>query len=64
MIELTQKQWQAIACQVNPMMIEPESKTEYVVLRKDIYDRVRHIVDHDTAPAALLDTIAGKVGIE
>jgi hypothetical protein len=45
-------------------MIEPESRTEYVVLRKDIYDKVRHIVDHDTAPAALLDAIAGNVGIE
>jgi hypothetical protein len=64
MIELTPEQWQTIAQQENPTVIEPESKTAYVVLRKDIYDRLRMIVDHETAPAAMLDAIAAKVGIE
>ncbi len=63
MIELTPEQWQAIAQEENPTVIEPESKTAYVVLRKDVYDQLRNLVDHDTAPASLLDAIAGKVGI-
>ena len=64
MIELTPEQWQAIAQEEYPTVIEPESKTEYVVLRKDVFDKVRVIVDNDTAPGSLLDAIAGKVGIE
>ena len=32
MIELTQEQWQAIALEENPTVIEPASKTAYVVV--------------------------------
>jgi hypothetical protein len=64
MIELTPEQWQAIVQEENPTVIEPESRTAYVVLRKDVYDRLRLIVDNETAPAALLDAIAAKVPIE
>jgi hypothetical protein len=64
MIELTPEQWQAIAGAENPTIVEPKSKTAYVVLRKDVYDALRTIVDDDTAPAALLDAITAKVGIE
>jgi hypothetical protein len=63
MIELTPEQWQAISQEENPV-IEPESRTAYVVLRKDVYDKLRLIVDNETAPAALLDAIAAKVSIE
>ena len=63
MIELTQEQWHAIAQEENPTVIEPQSNTAYVVLRKDIYDKLRILVDHETAPAALLDAIAAKVGL-
>ena len=41
MIELTQEQWQAIAQEENPTAIEPESKTAYVVVPKDEYDKLR-----------------------
>lgn len=64
MIELTREQWHAIAQEENPTVIEPESRTEYVVLRKDTFDKLRSIVDADTAPAALLHAIAERVGIE
>jgi hypothetical protein len=64
MIELTQEQWQAIAGVENPTIIEPKSKAVYVVLRKDIFDALRSIVDHDTAPASILDAITSNVGIE
>jgi hypothetical protein len=63
MIELTPEQWQAIALEENPTVIEPESKTAYVVIRKDVFDKLRSIDDHDTAPAALLDAVVAKVGI-
>ena len=41
MIELTQEQWQAIAEQPCPTVIEPESRAAYVVVPKIEYDRLR-----------------------
>ena len=41
MIELTQEQWQSITQESHPMVIDPESKTAYVVVPKDEYDRLR-----------------------
>jgi hypothetical protein len=64
MIELTQEQWHAIAGAENPTIVEPRSKTVYVVLRKDIFDALTSIVDDDTAPDSLLDAITAKVGID
>jgi hypothetical protein len=63
MIELTQEQWQAIAREQNPTLIEPESKTAYVVVRKDLHDKLRTMVDHDTGTASLLDAVVAKAGI-
>ena len=60
MIELTQEQWQAIAREENLTMIEPESKTAYVVVRKDLYDKLRTMVDQETPPDSLLDAVAAK----
>jgi hypothetical protein len=40
-IELTQEQWQAVTREENPLAIEPESKTAYVVIRKDEYEKLR-----------------------
>jgi hypothetical protein len=40
MIELTQEQWQVIAREENPLAIEPESKTAYIVIRKDEYEKL------------------------
>ena len=39
MIELTPEQWQAITQDENPTVIEPATKTAYVVVPKDEYDR-------------------------
>ena len=36
MIELTHEQWQAITHDENPTVIEPESKTAYVVVPRDV----------------------------
>ncbi len=35
MIELTQDQWHSITREATPTLIEPESKTVYVVVRRD-----------------------------
>jgi hypothetical protein len=63
MIELTQEQWQAIAREENPTLVEPGSKTAYVVVRKDLHDKLAAMVDHDTATASLLDAVAANAGI-
>jgi hypothetical protein len=63
MIELTQEQVQGIAHQENPTLIDPSSNTQYVVLRKDRYEKLMAIVDEETAPNSLLDAIAAKVAI-
>ena len=57
MIELTPEQWQAIAQEENPTVIEPESRTEYVVVAKDEYDELR-IVKSSEADAAYVLRIA------
>jgi hypothetical protein len=41
MIELTQEQWQAIAQEENPTVVEPASGAAYVVRPKDEYDKLR-----------------------
>jgi hypothetical protein len=48
MIELTPEQWQAIAQEENPTVIEPASGAAYVVVPKDQYDS-RQIVEADAA---------------
>jgi hypothetical protein len=41
MIELTQEQWRALIEEANPTVVEPESRTAYVVVPKQEYDRLR-----------------------
>lgn len=48
MIELTPEQWQAIAQEENPTVIEPASGTAYVVVPKDWYDS-RQTVEAEAA---------------
>ena len=40
MIELTHEQWQAVIHEPTPTAIDPESKTAYIVVRKDEYDQL------------------------
>jgi hypothetical protein len=53
MIELTHEQWHAITHEENPTVIEPESKTAYVVVPKEDFDRQR-AGDADVARALRL----------
>jgi hypothetical protein len=54
MIELTQEQWQAITHEVNPTVIDPASKTAYVVVRKDEYEKLRSLTDTEADAAYVL----------
>lgn len=42
MIELTEQQIQALAAggDTPPIVVDPNTKTSYVILRKDVYDRL------------------------
>ena len=54
MIELTQEQWRTIAQQEHPTVIEPESKTAYVVLPKAEYEKLRAIETNEADAAYVL----------
>lgn len=54
MIELTPEQWQAIAQEEHPTVIEPESKTAYVVVAKDEYDELRTVKTSEADAAYVL----------
>jgi hypothetical protein len=46
MIELTEQQ-RAELGQPQPVAIDPQTRQEYVLVRRDIYERVRRILDAD-----------------
>jgi hypothetical protein len=54
MIELTQQQWRAIAQEENPTVINPESQTAYVMVRKDEYEKLRTVTDTEADAAYVL----------
>jgi hypothetical protein len=47
MIELTEEQRQELS-QPEPVAIDPVTKETYVLVRRDLYERIRHLFD-DTA---------------
>ena len=67
MIELTQEQRQAIAGMESPVILELETKQSYVLLRKEVFDRIRGLLydDSDWTPAEqsqLLAESGGRAG--
>jgi hypothetical protein len=48
MIELTDEQRRELA-QPEPLVIDPQTKATYVLVRKELYDRIRHLLEDDTA---------------
>ena len=44
MIELTEQQRRELG-QPEPVAIDPETRETYVLVRKSVYDRVRHLFD-------------------
>jgi hypothetical protein len=58
MIELTQEQRRELE-KAEPVVVDPQTREEYVLVRRDVYVRIRHLFD-DTAlskreVAALVD---------
>ncbi|HJT35230.1 MAG TPA: hypothetical protein VJ783_24610 [Pirellulales bacterium] len=55
MTQLTQEQSSAVrAAEETPVrMVDPDTNIEYVLLRADVYERVRHLFDDSEADAFL-----------
>lgn len=51
MIELTEAQWQALAAESPPTVINPQTKTAYVLVRREVYERLKGILDEDDVRA-------------
>jgi hypothetical protein len=47
MIELTDQQGQALAAQENPTVVDPRTKATYVLVRKEIFDRIKGLLYDD-----------------
>ena len=54
MIELSQEQWQTITQEESPILINPESQTTYVVIRKEEYDKLRTLGESEADVACIL----------
>lgn len=55
MIELTDEQQQAIDTQDCPIrIVDPKSQREYVVLRADLYDRIRELLEDEREQKTVL----------
>jgi hypothetical protein len=46
MIELTAEQRQELS-EPNPVAIDPQTKQEYVLVRREVYERLRALLDED-----------------
>jgi hypothetical protein len=44
MIELTEEQRRQLS-EPEPVVIDPLTKEEYVLVRRDVYQRIRHLLD-------------------
>jgi hypothetical protein len=49
MIELTEQQRQELTL-AEPVFVDPETKQEYVLVRKELYVRLRGLLDDDFHP--------------
>jgi hypothetical protein len=47
MIELTEQQQHALDASPEPRVIDPRTKTAYVLVRADVYERIRGILAED-----------------
>jgi hypothetical protein len=60
MIELTEEQLQALARQETPEVLDPRTRTPYVLVRKDVYQRLRGLLEDEEdvrATAELVDKL-------
>ena len=61
MIELTKQQWQELTAR-EPVVIDPQTRAEYVLVRRDIYERLRDLLAADTVytTAEMLDRVMAE----
>ena len=57
MLELTEQQWQEATSE--PVVIDPKTQVEYILVRRGAYDRLRALVGDDTVvvTAEMVDRI-------
>ena len=61
MIELTREQRYAIAGAESSIVLDPETKEHYVLIRKAAYDRLRNLLDEDVrASGELVDSVMAE----
>ncbi len=48
MIELTQEQRHVLAQEENPVVVDPDTRQSYVLVRKEIFDRIKHLLYDDS----------------
>ena len=58
MLELTEQQWQEVSTS-EPVVIDPKTKVEYILVRRGSYDRLRALVSDDAVvvTAEMVDRI-------
>jgi hypothetical protein len=63
MIELTLEQRQALAAEQPPRLIDSETRTTYVLLREDVYERMKELA-YDDSPwtEEEMDRLAEEAG--
>jgi hypothetical protein len=63
MIELTPEQRQTLAAEQLPRFIDPETRTKYVLLREDVYERLKGLL-YDDSPwtEEEMDRLAEEAG--
>jgi hypothetical protein len=61
MIELTKEQRQELN-QAEPVAIDPETRQTYVLVRREVYERLRALVQEDTVftSAEMLDRVMAE----
>ena len=47
MIELTLEQRRAVSHEDNPIVVDPDTKTKYVLVREDVFDRLKTLLAMD-----------------
>jgi hypothetical protein len=62
MIELTEQQQHALDEQQPLHLVDPRTKTAYVLIRQDAYERLQALLDDDTlgATAELVDRVMAE----
>jgi hypothetical protein len=48
MIELTEEQRRVVAAEENPTIVDPQTRESYVLVRKDMFDRIKRLLYDDS----------------